>query len=79
VRNFASFKKLLVAAPDAAVAYLTLGAANYIIGRLPGTKKFFLGEANWSHNEIESHHVWILRLGGRLYTGYERTPSGKPH
>jgi tetratricopeptide (TPR) repeat protein len=38
-------KKLLVIAPDAADAYLTLGAANYIIGSLPGIKKFFLGFA----------------------------------
>ena len=38
-------KKLLVAAPDAADAYLGLGAANYIIGSLPGIKKFFLGFA----------------------------------
>ena len=36
-------KKLLVVAPDAADAYLTLGAANYIIGSLPRLKKFFLG------------------------------------
>jgi hypothetical protein len=35
-------KKLLVAAPDASDAYLTLGAANYIIGSLPGIKRFFL-------------------------------------
>ncbi len=38
-------KKLLVIAPDAADAYLGLGAANYIIGSLPGFKKFFLGFA----------------------------------
>jgi hypothetical protein len=38
-------KKLLVVAPDAADAYLTLGTANYIIGSLPGIKKFFLGFA----------------------------------
>ena len=36
-------KKLLVIAPDAADAYLGLGTANYIIGSLPGIKKFFLG------------------------------------
>jgi hypothetical protein len=36
-------KKLLVVAPDAADAYLTLGAANYIIGSLPGLQKLFLG------------------------------------
>src|SRR5271157_504355 len=35
--------KLLAVAPDAADAYLTLGAANYIIGSLPGYKKLFLG------------------------------------
>jgi len=38
-------KKLLVMAPDAADAYLGLGTANYIIGSLPGIKKFFLGFA----------------------------------
>jgi TolA-binding protein len=38
-------KKLLTVAPDAADAYLGLGTANYIIGSLPGPKKFFLGFA----------------------------------
>ena len=38
-------KKLLSVAPDAADAYLGLGMANYFIGSLPGTKKFFLGFA----------------------------------
>ena len=38
-------KKLLVVAPDAADAYLTLGAANYIIGSLPASKKLFLAFA----------------------------------
>jgi hypothetical protein len=38
-------KKLLKVAPDAADAYLGLGMANYIIGSLPGPKKFFLGFA----------------------------------
>jgi hypothetical protein len=38
-------KKLLVIAPDAADAYLGLGTANYVIGSLPGFKKFFLGFA----------------------------------
>jgi tetratricopeptide (TPR) repeat protein len=35
-------KKLLALNPDAADAYLTLGAANYIIGSLPALKRFFL-------------------------------------
>jgi hypothetical protein len=33
--------RLLKVAPDAADAYLGLGTANYIIGSLPGSKKFF--------------------------------------
>jgi tetratricopeptide repeat protein len=37
--------RLLKVAPDAADAYLGLGTANYILGSLPGTKKFFLGLA----------------------------------
>jgi len=35
-------KRLLAINPDAADAYLTLGAANYIIGSLPAVKRFFL-------------------------------------
>lgn len=35
-------KKLLVVAPEGTDAYLTLGTANYIIGSLPGGKRFFL-------------------------------------
>jgi hypothetical protein len=38
-------KRLLAVAPNAADAYLTLGAANYIIGSLPAFKRFFLGFA----------------------------------
>ncbi len=34
--------QLLAVAPDAADAYLTLGAANYIVGSLPVHKRFFL-------------------------------------
>jgi len=35
-------RKLLALAPDAADAYLALGAGNYIIGCLPGHTRFFL-------------------------------------
>jgi hypothetical protein len=35
-------KRLLAVNPDAADAYLTLGAANYIIGSLPALKRFLL-------------------------------------
>src|SRR6185437_10451719 len=38
-------KKLLIIAPEAADAYLGLGTANYVIGSLPGIKRFFLGFA----------------------------------
>ena len=38
-------KKLLAVAPEAADAYLTLGAVNYIIGSLPAYKRLFLGFA----------------------------------
>jgi hypothetical protein len=38
-------KKLLVVVPDAADAYLGLGAANYIVGSLSELKKFLLGFA----------------------------------
>jgi hypothetical protein len=37
--------KLLAIAPDAADAYLGLGTANFVIGSLPGFKKFLLGFA----------------------------------
>jgi hypothetical protein len=35
-------KDLLTIAPDAADAYVALGAANYILGSLPGYKRFFI-------------------------------------
>lgn len=38
-------KKLLAVAPEAADAYLGLGVANYVIGSLPGRKRFLLGFA----------------------------------
>jgi hypothetical protein len=62
-------KKLLVIAPDAADAYLGLGTANYIIGSLPGLKKFFLGfagvhgdkKAGIQQLEIAADHGHYLR------------------
>lgn len=44
-------QRLLVAAPDAADAYLTLGAANYVIGSLSGFKRFFLSFAGIHGNK----------------------------
>jgi len=46
-------KKLLSINPDAADAYLTLGAANYIIGSLPVLKRFFLRFKGISCNKRE--------------------------
>ena len=62
-------KKLLAVAPDAADAYLGLGMANYFIGSLPGTKKFFLGfagihgdkKAGIQQLEIAAEHGHYLR------------------
>jgi len=62
-------KKLLVVAPDAADAYLTLGTANYIIGSLPGLKRFFLGfagihgdkKAGIQQLEIAANHGHYMR------------------
>jgi hypothetical protein len=48
----------LVIAPDAADAYLTLGAVNYIIGSLPGYENFFLGFAG-IHGDKKA---WIQQL-----------------
>ena len=62
-------KRLLVIAPDAADAYLTLGAANYVIGSLPRLQRFFLGLAGIYGNkkagiqqlEIAADHGHYLR------------------
>ena len=61
--------RLLVIAPDAADAYLGLGTANYVIGSLPGIKKFFLGfagihgdkKAGIQQLEIAAEHGHYLR------------------
>jgi hypothetical protein len=52
-------KRLLAVAPEASDAYLSLGAANYIIGSLPGPKRFFLffagihGDKNGGIQQLE--------------------------
>jgi hypothetical protein len=61
--------RLLAIAPDAADAYLGLGTANYVIGSLPGIKKFFLGfagihgdkKAGIKQLEIAAEHGHYLR------------------
>jgi tetratricopeptide (TPR) repeat protein len=59
-------KKLLVIAPDAADAYLGLGTANFIIGSLPGFKKFFLGFAGiHGDKEVGIQQLMIAADHGR--------------
>ncbi|MGB9007858.1 MAG: hypothetical protein WCC18_04525 [Candidatus Acidiferrales bacterium] len=67
-------KRLLAVAPDAADAYLGLGMANYFIGSLPGTKKFFLGMAGIHGDkktgieqlEIAAEHGHYLRSFAKI-------------
>ena len=54
MKDAASYaKKLLAIDPMAADAYLALGAANYIVGSLPGHQRFFLGFKGIHGNEKE--------------------------
>jgi tetratricopeptide (TPR) repeat protein len=79
-------KKLLVIAPDAADAYLTLGAANYIIGSLPGLKKFFLGFAGIHGDknvgiqqlEIAADHGHFLRAFAKILLALAALREKKP-
>ncbi len=66
-------EKLLVVAPGAADAYLTLGAANYIIGSLPGYKKLVLGFAG-IHGDRK---VGIQQLEIAAERGYYLRPFAK--
>ena len=60
-------------APDAADAYLTLGAANYIIGSLPGYKRFLLGFAGIHGNK----KVGIQQLELAAERGHYLRPFAK--
>jgi hypothetical protein len=64
---------LLVAAPDAADAYLTLGAANCIIGSLPGFERLFLGFAGIHGNK----QVGIQQLEIAAERGHYLRPFAK--
>jgi len=79
-------KKLLAVAPNAADAYLTLGAANYIIGSLPGTERFFLGFAGIHGNrklgiqqlEIAAEHGYYLRPFAKILLALAALREKKP-
>lgn len=59
-------KRLLAVAPEGADAYLTLGTANYIIGSLPGGKRFFLKFAGVRGNKLEGiKQIEIAAASGR--------------
>jgi hypothetical protein len=79
-------KKLLVIAPDTADAYLGLGTANYVIGSLPGIKKFFLGFAGIHGNkkvgiqqlEIAANHGHYLRPFAKILLALAALREKKP-
>jgi hypothetical protein len=79
-------KRLLVIAPDAADAYLGLGTANYVIGSLPGIKKFFLGLAGIHGNkklgiqqlEIAADHGRYLRPFAKILLAMVALREKKP-
>jgi hypothetical protein len=79
-------KKLLILAPDAADAYLGLGAANYIIGSLPGYKKFFIGfagihgdkKAGIQQLQIAADHGHYLRPFAKILLALAALREKKP-
>ena len=79
-------KKLLAIAPDAADAYLGLGTANYIIGSLPGLKKFVLGfagihgdkKAGIQQLEIAADHGHYLRPFAKILLALAALREKKP-
>jgi hypothetical protein len=79
-------KKLLVIAPDAADAYLGLGTANYVIGSLPGIKKFFLSfagihgdkEVGIQQLEIAADHGRYLRPFAKILLALAALRERKP-
>jgi len=79
-------KKLLVIAPDAADAYLTLGTANYVIGSLPRLKRFFLSLAGIHGNkkagiqqlEIAADHGHYLRPFAKILLAMVALREKKP-
>jgi tetratricopeptide (TPR) repeat protein len=78
--------RLLVIAPDAADAYLGLGTANYIIGSLPGLKRFFLGfagihgdkKAGIKQLEIAAEHGHYLRPFAKILLALAALREKKP-
>lgn len=66
-------KRLLAVRPDAADAWLALGAANYIIGCLPGTTRFFL----WFGGIHGDRKLGMEQLGKTAAQGHYLRPFAK--
>jgi hypothetical protein len=70
-------KKLLALNPDAADAYLTLGAANYIIDGLPALKRFFLHFKGISGDKRAGlQQLEIAATRGRYLRPFAKNPAG---
>lgn len=78
--------KLLVITPEASDAYLTLGAANYVIGSLSGFKRFVLGfagihgdkEVGIHQLQIASDHGHYLRPFAKILLALAALRERKP-
>jgi hypothetical protein len=78
--------KLVVLAPGAADAYLTLGTANYVIGSLPRLKRFFLSlvgihgdkKAGIQQLEIAADHGHYLRPFAKILLAMVALREKKP-
>ncbi len=67
-------KSLLARSPDAADAYVALGATNYIVGCLPGYKRFFLRFGGIHGDRQEGmRQMEIAAKGGHYLRPYART------
>jgi hypothetical protein len=74
VRKAETFaKRLLAADPNAADAYLTLGAANYIIGSLPGFKRFILHFVGFGGDK----RAGVEQIGTAAARGHYMRPFAK--
>ena len=79
-------KKLLAIAPEAADAYLGLGTANYLVGSLPGIKKFIIGfagvhgdkNAGIQQLEIAADHGRYLRPFAKILLALAALREKKP-
>jgi hypothetical protein len=67
-------KSLLARSPDAADAYVALGTTNYIVGCLPGYKRFFLRFGGIRGDRQEGmRQMEIAARSGRYLRPYART------